>query len=59
MVVKGRDSIDPLTNNDLMPSRQRSFFEIIVRKGQNPGKQHFLFFPQCFLPFERQFECLE
>ena len=26
-------------------------FENIVRKGENAGDQHFLLFPQCFLPF--------
>ena len=25
--------------------------ENIVEKGENAGYQHFLFFPQCFLPF--------
>ena len=26
-------------------------FENIVGKGENAGNQHFLLFPQCFLPF--------
>ena len=26
-------------------------FENIVEKGENAGNQHFLLFPQCFLPF--------
>ena len=25
-----------------------------MRKGENAGKQHFLLFPQCFLPFPKQ-----
>ena len=29
-------------------------FENIVGKGENAGKQHFLLFPQCFLPFTKQ-----
>ena len=29
-------------------------FENIVRKGENAGNQHFLLFPQCFLPFPKQ-----
>ena len=29
-------------------------FENIVGKGENAGNQHFLLFPQCFLPFQTQ-----
>ena len=29
-------------------------FENIVGKGENAGNQHFLLFPQCFLPFLKQ-----
>ena len=29
-------------------------FENIVRKGENTGNQHFLLFPQCFLPFPKE-----
>ena len=29
-------------------------FENTVGKGENTGNQHFLFFPQCFLPFQRE-----
>ena len=28
-------------------------YENIVGKGENPGKQHFLLFPQYFLPYQR------
>ena len=28
--------------------------ENIVGKGENAGNQHFLLFPQCFLPDQRQ-----
>ena len=28
-------------------------FENIVGKGENAGNQHFLLFPQCFLPFTK------
>ena len=28
-------------------------FEKIVGKGENAGNQHFLFFPQCFLPLPK------
>ena len=34
-------------------------FEKIDGKGENVGKQHFLIFPQCFLPFLRQFSIIE
>ena len=30
-------------------------FENIVGKGENAGNQHFLLFPQCFLPFPKEF----
>ena len=34
-------------------------FENIVGKGENAGNKHFLFFPQCFLPFTiTNFTCL-
>ena len=29
-------------------------FENIEGKGENGGNQHFLLFPQCFLPFQKQ-----
>ena len=29
-------------------------FENIVGKRENTGNQHFLLFPQCFLPYQRQ-----
>ena len=28
-------------------------------KGENAGNQHFLLFPQCFLPFQEQISILE
>ena len=30
------------------------YLENIVGKGENAGNQHFLLFPQCFLPFPKQ-----
>ena len=29
-------------------------FENIVEKVENAGNQHFILFPQCFLPYQRQ-----
>ena len=29
-------------------------FKNIEGKGENAGNQHFLLFPQCFLPFRKQ-----
>ena len=29
-------------------------FENLAGKGENAGNQHFLLFPQCFLPFPKQ-----
>ena len=31
----------------------KKLFKIIVGKGENAGNQHFLLFPQCFLPFKK------
>ena len=36
----------------LMPLGKKPF-ENIVGKGKNAGNQHFLLFPQCFLPFQK------
>ena len=33
---------------------RKKAFENIVGKGENAGNQHFLLFPQCFLPFLKQ-----
>ena len=32
--------------------KELKLFENIVGKGENAGNQHFLFFPQCFLPYQ-------
>ena len=37
----------------------RKTFENIVGKRENAGNQHFLFFPQCFLPFHKQTSIFE
>ena len=36
-----------LTHN---PEHKKKAFKNLAGKGQNAGKQHFLLFPQCFLP---------
>ena len=36
-----------------MTLRKRPF-ENIEGKGENAGNQHFLLYPQCFLPFQKQ-----
>ena len=33
----------------------KATFENIVGKGENAGYQHFLLFPQCFLPYKKKF----
>ena len=38
----------PLQHN---PNLWKEGFENIVGKGENAGDQHFLLFPQCFLPY--------
>ena len=42
------------TKSRLLTTLQENPFENIVGKGENAGNQHFLFFPQCFLPFPKQ-----
>ena len=36
------------------PELIKKTFENIVRKGENAGNQHFLLFPRCFQPNQRQ-----
>ena len=43
----------PTESRRLMTHRKKPF-ENIVGKGENAGYQHFLLFPQCFLPFLEQ-----
>ena len=38
---------------------RREAFENIEGKGENAGNQHFLLFPQCFLPFPKQISSFE
>ena len=42
-----------LTSNDHEKKKKKTL-ENIVGKGENAGNQHFLLFPQCFLPFLKQ-----
>ena len=35
-------------------SQRKKSFENIVRKVESAGNQHFLLFPQCFLPIPKQ-----
>ena len=39
------------TQSRLLTTLYKKPFENIVGKGENAGNQHFLLFPQCFLPF--------
>ena len=40
------------TQSRLLTTLGRKAFENNVGKGENAGNQHFLLFPQCFLPFQ-------
>ena len=42
------------TQSRLLTTLKEKAFENIVGKGENAGNQHFLLFPQCFLPFPKQ-----
>ena len=37
-----------------IPTLYKNPCENIVGRGENTGNQHFLLFPQCFLPFPKQ-----
>ena len=47
-----------LTLYHTIPTFVIEAFENIVGKGENAGNQHFLLFPQCFLPFLKQISIL-
>ena len=38
----------------LLKTLKKRAFENIAEKGENTGNQHFLHFPQCFLPHQKQ-----
>ena len=42
------------TQSRLSTTLREKNLENIVGKGENAGNQHFLLFPQCFLPDKRQ-----
>ena len=42
------------TQSRLLPTLRKKPFEKFVGKGENACNQHFLLFPQCFLPFPAQ-----
>ena len=42
------------TQSRLLTTSEKKTFENIVGKGENAGNQHFLLFPQCFLPVPKQ-----
>ena len=45
----------PLAHNPKFERpRDKRPFEDSVEKAENSGNQHFLLFPQCFLPFQTQ-----
>ena len=46
-------------NPDFLTTLRKKTFENIVGKGENAGNQHFLLFPQCFLPIQRRKSSLE
>ena len=57
MVVKWESLINnkPFTTQSrLLTTLKKKPFENDVGKGENAGNQHFLLFPQCFLPYQRQ-----
>ena len=47
------------TQSRLLTTLCKKPFENFVGKGENAGNQHFLLFPQCFLPFPKQISILQ
>ena len=41
------------TQSRILTTLYKKPLENIVGKGENAGNQHFLLFPQCFLPYQR------
>ena len=39
--------------------KEKRLFKNKKGKGENAGNQHFLLFPQCFLIYGRQIQCIE
>ena len=42
------------TQSRLLTTLGKEAFKNIVGKGENAGSQHFLLFPQCLQPYQRQ-----
>ena len=42
------------TQSRLLTTLKKTLSKIIVEKGENAGNQHFLLFPQCFLPIQKK-----
>ena len=43
-----------MTQSPLLTTLKKKPFENIVGRGEDAGDQHFLLFPQCFQPYQRQ-----
>ena len=51
----GKSLVKPFTTQSrLLTILYQKFFENLVGKGENAGKQHFLLFSQCFQLFPKQ-----
>ena len=48
------DTLTYLPQYPLLTTLIKKAFKNIVEKGENAGNQHFLLFPQCFLPFPKE-----
>ena len=42
------------TQSQLLTTLSKTPFENIEEKGENAGNQHFVLFPECFQPCQRQ-----
>ena len=46
--------LNSTTESQLLTTLGKKTFENIVEKGENAGNQHFLLFPQCLYPSQKQ-----
>ena len=43
-----------ITQSQFLATQRKKPFENIVERGENAGNHHYLLFPQCFLPYQKQ-----
>ena len=61
ILLHGKDLRELFSTQSRLSStlQRRAFENIVGKKRENSGNQHFLLFPQCFLPTQRQLPSFE